>query len=29
LRSEEAEPLSLEFTIGGGRVIEIFEDFGG
>jgi 6-phosphogluconolactonase len=29
LRSREGEPLSLQFTIGKGRVIEIFEDFGG
>jgi len=29
LRSREGEPTSLEFTIGNGRVTEIFEDFGG
>jgi len=29
LRSEEGEPTSLQFTIEKGRVIEIFEDFGG
>jgi hypothetical protein len=29
LRSEEGEPTSLQFTIDDGRVIEIFEDFGG
>jgi len=29
LRSREGEPTSLEFTIGSGRVTEIFEDFGG
>lgn len=29
LRNREGEPTSLEFTIDDGRVIEIFEDFGG
>jgi DNA-binding beta-propeller fold protein YncE len=29
LRSLEGEPTSLEFTIAGGKVTEIFEDFGG
>ena len=29
LRSRDGEPTSLEFTIRDGRVIEIFEDFGG
>jgi len=29
LRSREGEPTSIEFTIDGGRVTEIFEDFGG
>jgi len=29
LRDRQGEPLVLEFTISGGRVTEIFEDFGG
>jgi hypothetical protein len=29
LRNRDGEPTSLEFTIDDGRVIEIFEDFGG
>jgi hypothetical protein len=29
LRNREGEPTSLQFTIGNGRVTEIFEDFGG
>jgi hypothetical protein len=29
LRSEVGEPTSLQFTIRSGRVVEIFEDFGG